>query len=653
MSSAGGPSAVAKPIKRACDQCHARKVKCSGQEPCETCQRSDLTCSFLKPVLPKGPAPRSMSYRARKGIVPGNGARISRSSSPVRRPREDSVQSWKSDAWRDFDTTFQPAQWNFSSLQPEETASASAVLEGLWEEICAESSGESTNTVVDEIRTTSPTSSFSTQPGLLDTFDPFLLTTPPPPIPTNSNPTSTFDDTNLFSLLSQALVPNTNIAQPNFYNNFSVLGSTFTPSTSIPWSLPFCPPEDVSPILTLTLETLIKPQLEVFFERVYPMIPIFPRSFVFGRLEDVEYHQNRAFVALILAMVSLSLIHPLKPEEVRSRPTRAKQSQTLMDEVYRLRSKMDWASQTSVEGATTSFVMFGALFELGHAEGSRLRLREALGIGELLKLDEARTYMNVEPDEARRRMRLFWVLGITERAFALQRYGAITFHGSLQIPAFMALDPTQDLASRTLHHLARLFSFVDSNLVTCWNGKCDPTTCTDLPRAKVLRILRTLNGTPSQVFGSDIALTGLSDVQQADLLITWQWLRNRVWRLAVGHGLTDENAEAELGVGYVVDVASATVLICRRLSAGALEAHGCGFVEKLYDIASIVTELMQSSPQLQSKLMDVARTDQWNDLLQSLYNLVAQHSSGTTFIQPMSQALSIANGVRMLCASTG
>ncbi|WVW79632.1 hypothetical protein I302_101601 [Kwoniella bestiolae CBS 10118] len=607
--------------------------------------------------MPKGPVPRA----GRRPRLLGKHVpqRISRSSSPVRSSREDSLHTWMSDTWANIGTTLQSAhtgQLDSSTWQPEETQSASAVIDGLWDEICGASAlnGNNKGPNDNQQTNTSPGVTQSSALGLLDGVG--CTASGPAPMAidasTGGNNLSLSDNADLYSLLAQGVTPpnNLEIAQPS-YNNFSILGSTPSPFTGLPWSMPFCPPEDISPILTLTLETLVKPQLEIFFERVYPMIPIFPRTYVMGRLSDVESHQNRTFVALILSMVSLSLIHPLKPEEVQNRPTRAKQSKTLMDEVIRLRSKWDWASQASVEGATTSYMLFGTMFELGHAEGARLRLKEAIGIGELLRLDEVRTYTGVEPDEARRRMRLYWVLGITERAYALQRFGSITFHGSLHTPTFTTLDASQDLASRTLLHLAKLFSFVDSDIVSCWNGKCDPLTCTTLTKERVRSILRTLNGTPTHVFGSDIALTGLSEVQQADLLITWQWLRNRVWRLAAGHGIAGDGLDEELGVGYVVDVASTTVLICRRLSTNALEAHGCGFVEKLYDIASIVTELMQTSTKLQSRLMDVAKTDQWMDLLQTLYTFVASHRSGTTFVQPMAQALSVANGVKLLCAA--
>ncbi|WWC63758.1 uncharacterized protein I303_106363 [Kwoniella dejecticola CBS 10117] len=653
LGTTAAAASPAKPTKRACDSCHSRKVKCDGQEPCDRCTKSDFICSFLNPVLPKGPIPRL--GRKRPKSQKSAFIRTSRSSSPVRLPRQDPFDSWIDNTWQGSDITLQANStpgWTVQDWQKDVPDTTSLVLEGLWDEICAETANKCPPLSEDLSGAADTSLLESALPPVLDPLDAnsVIPDNALEEIPPQQDPVD-FDDGNFLSLFPQnALMTNKTNTQPFTYNNFSILGGPATVAPIIPSYLPFYPPEDVSPVLTLTLDTLIKPQLEIFFERIYPMMPIFSPTFIFGRLSDVEAHQNRTFVALILAMCSLSLIHPLKPDEVPQRTTRAKQSKTLMDEVLRLRSKWDWSSQASVESATTSYMLFGTMFELGHAEGARLRLKEAIGIGELLKLDDIRTYVGIEADEARRRMRLFWVLGITERAYALQRFGTITFHGALHTPSFKSLIPTQDLPSRTLLHLAKLFSFVDSDIISCWNGRCNAATCTSLTKERVVTILRSLGGTPAQVFGSDIALTGLSDVQQADLLITWQWLRNRIWRLAAGHGLTEDESSKELGLGYVVDVASATVLICRRLNVEALEAHGCGFVEKLYDIASIVTDLLQTSTTLRSDLVDIAKLDRWTDLLQTLYNYVASHRSGMAFVQPMAQALSVANEVKLLAA---
>jgi hypothetical protein len=63
----------------------------------------------------------------------------------------------------------------------------------------------------------------------------------------------------------------------------------------------------------------------------------------------------------------------------------------------------------------TSYFMFGALFELGQAEAARMRLREALSLGEIMGLHKKEGYDLNDPLEAQRRLRLFWVLTVTER----------------------------------------------------------------------------------------------------------------------------------------------------------------------------------------------------------------------------------------------
>ena len=184
---------------------------------------------------------------------------------------------------------------------------------------------------------------------------------------------------------------------------------------NIPRQVYQVPSEDISPILTLTLETLIKPQIEIFFQRIHPMIPIFPPSYIYSRINDHDTMQDRGFVAMILSMTSLSLIHPLNADEIRQKQTRSKQAKALMDEACRLRGRWDYGSSATFEAVMMSYFMFGAMFELGHAAGARLRLKEAISLGEMMGLDNANMYVGLEPEEIRRRMRLYWVLAVTER----------------------------------------------------------------------------------------------------------------------------------------------------------------------------------------------------------------------------------------------
>jgi len=292
--------------------------------------------------------------------------------------------------------------------------------------------------------------------------------------------------------------------------------------------------EDISPILTLCLDSLIRPQISIFLDRIQPMIPVYTPSEILSRLGDARSLQSPTFVAMILCMAALSLVHPLRPEELPHRAQRAKQAKVLMDEACRLRAGWDHGCDPCCEGVLASYLMFGTLFELGEAAGSRLRLKEAVTMGEAMQLDLPFSYLNQHPIEAARRRRLFFVLAVTERAFALQRSGHLIFHRPFNEQNF---DPDPTAAS--LPFLAKLFSLIDQPLVYCWNNQCDPLTCTTLTRERAVSLLRQLSGSATAVFGSqaNAALTILGEVQKADLLITWQWLRNRIWRLALKHGL--------------------------------------------------------------------------------------------------------------------
>lgn len=114
-------------------------------------------------------------------------------------------------------------------------------------------------------------------------------------------------------------------------------------------------------------------------------------------------------------------------------------------------------------------------------------------------------------------------------------------------------------------------------MIACWNGKCDRAQCKTVTRSRAKAMLRKLQGSPTEVFGSEAEMHTLDEMQKADLLVTWQWIRSRLWQIALQHGVTTEEV-SELSREYVVDVAQTIVAICSRLSISAMESHGAGFV---------------------------------------------------------------------------
>jgi hypothetical protein len=205
--------------------------------------------------------------------------------------------------------------------------------------------------------------------------------------------------------------PPSTFSSASSFSFLSGLGRSPHPSTS---SVGFAPPDEICPLLTLTLDSLIRPQLNVFFERVYPMIPVFARDEVLLRLNSTGL-RDRDFIAMILSMTALSLVHPLNASEELQRVTRARQATMLLDEACRLSARWDYGCAASTESVLTSYLMFGTLFELGHASGARMRLRESISMGEAMRLDDPEAYAGLDSNEARRRMRMYWILAVTER----------------------------------------------------------------------------------------------------------------------------------------------------------------------------------------------------------------------------------------------
>jgi hypothetical protein len=96
------------------------------------------------------------------------------------------------------------------------------------------------------------------------------------------------------------------------------------------------------------------------------------------------------------------------------------------------------------------------------------------------------------------------------------------------------------------------------------------------------------------------ALPDVSDrteIQQADLLVSRQWLKTMVWQLCVTKGLLSSfTANESMSFQYPVTIARDVVLVSRLLPAKAFEAHGVGILEKVFDIACSLADVLQLYP---------------------------------------------------------
>ena len=158
-----------------------------------------------------------------------------------------------------------------------------------------------------------------------------------------------------------------------------------------------------------------------------------------------------------------------------------------------------------------------------------------------------------------------------------------------------------------LCYLANLFRVIDDEFSRVWNkarSECSVSWLTQ--RQKQI----------TDALPEDISCT---EIQEADLRVTQQWLRAIVWQLATASGcLSSQSTDVSMTFSYPIKIAGDLLLTVNRLSRQSLEIHGIGLVsfpscgsekktktkmrltiwqiEKLFDIACTLVDVMSCVP---------------------------------------------------------
>ncbi|KAL1868617.1 hypothetical protein Plec18167_008208 [Paecilomyces lecythidis] len=368
------------------------------------------------------------------------------------------------------------------------------------------------------------------------------------------------------------------------------------------------------------------PWIDVYFDRLHPTLPVLNRSAIFIKILSQEHRRNPQFGAMLLSLCAFALTQPIDISERPTSSSRADQARLMMNEATKMRSSSDFGEHPTLEAVLTSFFLFGYLFGSNQHNAARLRLREAIDLASTLRLNEPNTYLDFSSEEKGQWLRTYLVLSVTERAYALQRRHSISFTGR---PGF-TMRPTDEFIHNVTHSLVsgiivhnekdaagmmglallmEIFDSIDEDIVECWNARCNASNgrCQILDQRKALSMHENLArvSDPSRYRSNDWfdpdysnlhshsaettrnLQSFLSETQCADVLVTQKWVQNRLWHLCLTHGLlTSDSEHPELRYDFAFSVAERTLDVCRSLRISAMEVHGIGIIEKLYNISA-------------------------------------------------------------------
>jgi hypothetical protein len=302
---------------------------------------------------------------------------------------------------------------------------------------------------------------------------------------------------------------------------------------------------------------------------MFPIMPVIDRNTFLDpglyQSSDAWNVDTYCFLCSICAatVVQLDASIPQPPPIHPSKST----DELFAQECLRERKTFDYITPTNTLDVMTAFFLFA--YYGNHEEHAKawFYLQESITLSENMNLDDELSYAKLDPVEAQWRRRLYWLLFITERAYAVQRRKHARLHASVELPAvFESEDPH---LLNGFVNLANLFSAVDDSFVSAWRGSRRQSLCDEAWLAKTQR----------QLDAAALALDrNVSETQQLDISVTREWLHVLAWQMGVSNGLIWGKGDGGMRLDYPIELARKVVEITSGANALALDSHGIGMV---------------------------------------------------------------------------
>lgn len=349
---------------------------------------------------------------------------------------------------------------------------------------------------------------------------------------------------------------------------------------------------------------LIPRCVDLYYEHIYPIMPLVHIPTIRATIARPMTASEKNLIYALSALTSFHMAG--KSLSLASEPAGGnlpswdRVGRFFLDECIAARQSYDFPEDDSLSAVISSFWLSTSFFEINQSRKSWYYLREALTSALDLRLHDDRAYAGLPPAERLCRQRVFWILFVTERSFAILRNKPLTLRKTPSVPT-----TRHDYEEPEIHagFLKLVSSYVplDESFVNAWNDGSDlsvsATTYLNLQQilAQPLDFLQprrksspdavpiptpsspSTAGTSSSrqlEVGSDVeeeeeveeVEPNPTDIQKADLLMTQQWLRLIVWQSSFRQGLLSTAApHASFGFGFPLVIARDTAAVLQSL----------------------------------------------------------------------------------------
>jgi len=318
---------------------------------------------------------------------------------------------------------------------------------------------------------------------------------------------------------------------------------------------------------------------------VYPVNPVITEAEIRNCVQQINSSREAASFLYAFAAVTINLT---RSDLLQLAPDMQDQITGLVNRCLEFRDPMGVESQPTLLKVMNNIFIEISMMGLSKPRLGFFYLRQAISLLHMLRVENATEMALLDPVERARRQRAYWECFIHERFTALSENMPICLPPLPNLPEH---DPSLlPKIEQGWILIIRTFTLIDTEFVELWNGDRSRVTSEFIEQKH-----RELQDDQWQM-----EVSMLSPMQQADLIITRQWLRTLVWQLAMSNILLSSEASSEpLALTFPLRLSSQLRQFLTQMSRESVAIHGTGILSKLFEItdtfANVVIYLPQAS----------------------------------------------------------
>ncbi|EPS29203.1 hypothetical protein PDE_04152 [Penicillium oxalicum 114-2] len=320
------------------------------------------------------------------------------------------------------------------------------------------------------------------------------------------------------------------------------------------------------------------------YERyVFPMSPVIPAKEVEEMISRMDESRDAASFVYIFAAVTLNLT---RGEPVQEAPATRERIATLLSRSLEYRRPFAFDAQPTVVSVMTSIFSEMCSVGLRRLDMGFFYLREAISLLYMLHAHSDEALLEFSLPLRARLQRAYW------ECFIHERFTALTYNRPPCLKALRGLpdhDPTlPEEVEVGFNHNINNFCLVDREFLQHWLGEKSGVSSEWIEHKQLQLEDNTWHHEVSKLPG----------MMQADLIITRHWLRTLTWQIALSNTLLSSSPDSSLllSLSFPLRLSNQLRQFLVGIPRDMVGIHGSGILEKLFEIANVITDVVLHLP---------------------------------------------------------